>query len=170
MTLALKEPPLKDNPEILFQRSGSPRAAFPVSPGGPVCDTRPFWTAERKPLDVIRAKSPRPSRSVRPCPWGHPKAPRLALTLCHSPTENNYCGCCCCSCCCSVTRSCPTLCPPGPLSVGFPRQGHWSGLAFPSPGELPDPGVTPASPALAGGFSDCAIWEAHRTTELPTNS
>ena len=39
-----------------------------------------------------------------------------------------------------------------PLSMGFCRQGYWSGLAFPSPGELPDPGIEPESPALAGGF------------------
>ena len=39
-----------------------------------------------------------------------------------------------------------------PLSMGFPRQEYWSGLPFPSPGDLPDPGVEPMSPALAGGF------------------
>ena len=39
-----------------------------------------------------------------------------------------------------------------PLSMGFPRQEYWSGLPFPSPGDLPDPGIKPASPALAGGF------------------
>ena len=39
-----------------------------------------------------------------------------------------------------------------PLPMGFPRQAHWSGLPFPSPGDLPDPGIEPASPALAGGF------------------
>ena len=38
-----------------------------------------------------------------------------------------------------------------PLSVGFPRQEYWSGLPFPSPGDLPDPGIKPMSPALAGG-------------------
>ena len=32
------------------------------------------------------------------------------------------------------------------------RQEHWSGLPFPPPGDLPDPGIKPASPALAGGF------------------
>ena len=32
--------------------------------------------------------------------------------------------------------------------MGFPRQEHWSGLPFPSPGDLPDPGITPGSPAL----------------------
>ena len=35
-----------------------------------------------------------------------------------------------------------------PLSMGFPMQEYWSGLPFPSPGDLPDPGVELASPAL----------------------
>ena len=35
-----------------------------------------------------------------------------------------------------------------PLSMGFSRQEHWSGLPFPSPGDLPDPGIELASPAL----------------------
>ena len=51
-----------------------------------------------------------------------------------------------------------------PLSVGFSRQEHWSGLSFPSPGDLTDPGVkptSPRSPALAGGFfTTSANWEA----------
>jgi len=38
------------------------------------------------------------------------------------------------------------------LSMGFPRQEYWSGLPFPSPGDLPDPGIKPMPPALAGGF------------------
>ena len=41
------------------------------------------------------------------------------------------------------------------LSMGFSRQEYWSGLAFPTPGDLPDPGIklaSLASPALAGGF------------------
>ena len=38
------------------------------------------------------------------------------------------------------------------LSLGFPRQEYWGGLPFPSPGDLPNPGTEPASPALAGGF------------------
>ena len=38
------------------------------------------------------------------------------------------------------------------LSMGFPRQEHWGGLPFPSAGHLPNPGIEPASPALAGGF------------------
>ena len=53
-----------------------------------------------------------------------------------------------------VTKSCPTLVTPwtvacqAPLSVGFPIQEYWSGLPFPSPGDLPDPGIKPRSPAL----------------------
>ena len=35
-----------------------------------------------------------------------------------------------------------------PLSVGFSRQEYWSGLPFPSPGDLPYPGIEPVSPAL----------------------
>ena len=37
-----------------------------------------------------------------------------------------------------------------PLSLGFPE--YWSGLPFPSPGDLPNPGIEPMSPTLAGGF------------------
>ena len=39
-----------------------------------------------------------------------------------------------------------------PLSLGFPKQEYWSGLPFPSPGDLPNPGIKLASPALTGGF------------------
>ena len=38
--------------------------------------------------------------------------------------------------------------PPGSSSMGFSRQEHWSGLPFPSPGDLPNPGIEPGSPAL----------------------
>ena len=53
-----------------------------------------------------------------------------------------------------VTKSCLTLATPwtvacqAPLSMGFSRQEYWSGLPFPSPGDLPDPGIEPGSPAL----------------------
>ena len=38
------------------------------------------------------------------------------------------------------------------MSVEFSRQEYWGGLLFPSPGDLPNPGVKAKSPALAGGF------------------
>ena len=54
-----------------------------------------------------------------------------------------------------ITQSCPTLCDPmgsslhqAPPSMGFSRQEYWSGLPLPSPGNLPDPGIEPRSPAL----------------------
>ena len=57
---------------------------------------------------------------------------------------------------CSLTQSCPALqtqglWPTRLLSLAFPRQECWSGLPC-SPGDGPDPGIKPASPALAGGF------------------
>ena len=39
-----------------------------------------------------------------------------------------------------------------PLSMRFPRQAYWSGLPFPSLGDLPNPGIEPEPPALAGRF------------------
>ena len=64
-----------------------------------------------------------------------------------------------------VTQLCLTVCDPtdgsppdsfvygtiahqAPLSMGFSRQEYWSGLTFPSPGNHPDPGIEPGSPAL----------------------
>ena len=51
-----------------------------------------------------------------------------------------------------------------PLSMEFSRQEFWSGFPFPTPGDLPDPGIepaSPASPALAGGFfTTSTTWEA----------
>ena len=56
--------------------------------------------------------------------------------------------------CCLVAKSCSTLCHPptvaswAPLSMEFSRQEYWSGLPFPSPGYLSDPGIEPKSLAL----------------------
>ena len=45
--------------------------------------------------------------------------------------------------------------------MGFPKQEDWSGLPFPPPGDLPDPGIEPASPVLMGRFfTISATWEA----------
>ena len=45
-----------------------------------------------------------------------------------------------------------TLAHQAPLSMRLAKEEYWSGLPFPSPGDLPDPGIKPASPTLAGGF------------------
>ena len=69
---------------------------------------------------------------------GIPKCKRMKL----DPSFTTHC-------CCLVTKSCPTFVTPWtvacqlPLSMGFPRQEDWSGLPFPSPGDLPDPGSNP---------------------------
>ena len=53
-----------------------------------------------------------------------------------------------------VAQSCLTVATPWtvahqtPRSMGFYRQEYWSGLPFPSPGDLPNPGIKPRSPAL----------------------
>ena len=54
--------------------------------------------------------------------------------------------------------------PPGPLSVGFPRQEHWSGLLFPPPGDPVHSGIEPESPAALAGeagifFTTSATWD-----------
>ena len=49
-----------------------------------------------------------------------------------------------------VSQSCSTLCNPmdSILSMEFSRPEYWSALPFPSPGDLPNPGIEPRSPAL----------------------
>ena len=60
---------------------------------------------------------------------------------------------------CVCAQSCPTLCDPmdyspclAPLTMELSRQESWSVLAFPTPGDLPYPGIAPTSPDLACGF------------------
>ena len=62
----------------------------------------------------------------------------------------------------SVVQSCLTLCDPmncspqAPLSIGFSRQEYWSGLPFPTLGDLPDPGIEPMSLVSPGTLH----WQA----------
>ena len=81
--------------------------------------------------------------------------------------------------CAKSLHLCPTLCGPmdwsqtvgpyAPLSMGFYRQGYWSGLACPPPGDLPDPGMEPMSlvspalqvdylPLLSPGKPQRTVW------------
>ena len=58
-----------------------------------------------------------------------------------------------------------------PLSMGFPRQEYWNGLPFPTPGDLPNPGIEPVSPALAGEFFTTEPVEKFLLySELPPNT
>ena len=57
-----------------------------------------------------------------------------------------------------------------PLSMGFPRQEYWSGLTFPSPGDLPDPGIKPLSPAaFQAGLPLSHQGSLHRLIIWPIN-
>ena len=67
-------------------------------------------------------------------------------------------------CCAKSLQACPTVynpmnCSPpvSSLSMGFSRQEYWSGLPFPSPGDLPKPGIEPRSPVLSS-FSFASFW------------
>ena len=59
---------------------------------------------------------------------------------------------------CASAQPCQTLCdpvdcsPPGSSVLGFSRQEYWSGLPFPSPGDLPHPGIKPRVSCTGGGF------------------
>ena len=70
-----------------------------------------------------------------------------------------------------VAQSCPTHCDQwtvahqAPLSMGFSRQEYWSALLFPSPGDLPDPGIEPRSPTLQ---ADAAAAAAKSHQSCPT--
>ena len=66
---------------------------------------------------------------------------------------------CVCVCVCAQFLNCVwlfvtpwTVAHQAPLSMGFSRQEYWSGLPFPPPEDLPDPGIKPASLELAGRF------------------
>ena len=60
-----------------------------------------------------------------------------------------------------------------PLSIGFFRQEYWNGLPCPPSGDVPDPGIEPASllsPALAGRFfTTSTTWEAHFIKQMQQN-
>ena len=64
-----------------------------------------------------------------------------------------------------------TVAHQAPLSMGFSKQGYWSGLSCPPPGDPPDPGTKPISPALAGGFfTTSATWEDLRGALLRSSA
>ena len=53
--------------------------------------------------------------------------------------------------CCLVAKSTPwTVAHQAPLSMGYPMQEYWSGLPFASPGDRPNPGIKPTTPASVG--------------------
>ena len=68
-----------------------------------------------------------------------------------------------CSKCCSVMSNSVitwTAALGAPLSMGFPRQEYWSRLPFPSPADLPDPGIEPRPPKLQVDYLHLSHQEA----------
>ena len=90
---------------------------------------------------------PYPSPGDLPNPRIEPRCPALQVDSLQSEPPGKHES--------EVTQSCPTLCDSmdsslhqAPPSMGFSRQEYWSGLSFPSSGNIPDPGIEPRSPAL----------------------
>ena len=113
---------------------------------------------QQVPFTVLGASS------LSPVAWGHPvhygngspgpspQSPKECSTL-QSAERGLACVCMLSHVQLFVTPR--TVAHEAPLSVKFPRQEYWSWLPCPSPGDLPNPGIkptSPASPALAGGF------------------
>ena len=59
-----------------------------------------------------------------------------------------------------------TIALEAPLSMGFPMKEYWSGLPFPSPGDLPDPGIEPGSPASQAESLPTELQEKPVISEL----
>ena len=72
---------------------------------------------------------------------------------------------------CSVTQSCPTLFNPMVCSsseCGNSQAGYWSGMPFPTPGDLLNPGIELTFPAFTGGFfTTSTTWEAQCPSRKP---
>ena len=60
-----------------------------------------------------------------------------------------------------------TVAHQAPLSMEFPKQEYWSGLPFPSPGDFPDPGIEPTSPASLA-LQDDSLPLSHQGRPLIT--
>ena len=134
----------------------------------------PEWSSKSTPWALIWLLAPLGVLINKPfsCDWDNLMCLRSMLMRRHRQTHEDppwgckfchlgntmqihkwYCGSC------LVTQSCLTLCDPmdciahqASLSMEFSRQEYWSGLPFPSPGHVPDPGIEPLSPVLAGRF------------------
>ena len=164
-----------------FPGAGDPSS----SPGSGRCPWRRAW----QPTPVSLPGESHGQRSLVGCsPWGRKESDtteRLTLHFLPHLTSVRILICFCrdaspiaphlrtsfypASVCARLLQSGPTLGNPmdcslsGPLSMGFSRQEYWSGLPFPSPGDLPHPGIKPASlmsPAWARTFfSTGTTWE-----------
>ena len=125
------------------------------------------WRARSPYIITILAVHPRRKELGRVCEglgplwdkeWGHPEILFFKWSVSCSVVSNS-------------------LWPHGarqaPLSMEFSRQEHWSGLPFPSPGNLPDPGTEPRSPHCRQILYCLSHWESHSLNsvknKIPTN-
>ena len=73
----------------------------------------------------------------------------------------------------SAAQPCPTLCDPtdcshqAPLPTGFSRRGYWTGLSFPSPGDLPEPHIDASRYFYLPGRQSGELKDTGRETRLP---
>ena len=87
---------------------------------------------------VGRAEGKEGSTNKSPSPWRAHKCIKSVCLLSHAVMSDS---------------AIPwTVARQAPLAMGFSRQEYWSGLPFPPPGDLPDPGIEPACPAVSGRF------------------
>ena len=115
--------------------------------------TCPWWEyLFHKNRQKLQTTSPHPHACYQTLPvW-------VRVLQRKSQEETHTQICCCCSLTEQVAQLCLAFCNPMDCSLpcssvhGFPRQEYWNGLSFPSPGDLPDPGIGPESPALECGF------------------
>ena len=70
------------------------------------------------------------------------------ITLSNLNLQHKECLCVWSCCCVRLFATVWTIAHQAPLSMGFSRQEYWSGLPFASPGDIPNPGIEPRSPAL----------------------
>ena len=100
--------------------------------------------------------------SMRTAVWTAQVPFIIAIRVCIATHIDIVCVCLCvlCTYCKVMSNSCATpwtAAHQTPLSMESSRQEYWSGLPFPSPGDLPDPGIKPGWPALQILY--CSLWE-----------
>ena len=107
------------------------------------------------------------------CPWIHPVylgVPNISIFSIYHGVKKEEAGVHECFSCVRLVATSWTVACQAPLSMEFSRQGYWSGLPGPPPGDLPDPGTKPESlmsSVLAGGFfTTSTIWEAHEEAHI----
>ena len=109
------------------------------------------YTDTYTPIYISIADVCKPTHRTAYCDYIWGKGLKTKRVRNHFPFYSIYIS----YCCCLVTKLCLILCDPmdqAVPSMEFSRQEYWSGLPCPPPGDLPDPGIEPVFPALAGRF------------------